>query len=253
MNIRQIVPLSCTVGAMLAGFGSMLASAAGHYVQGAQLIMLSMILDGLDGTLARRLKATSAFGAELDTFVDFSSFGLAPAFLAWQAVLHRFGVWGFVIASAVIVSGASRLSRFRLVDPFRGQKGYLGLPITVNAGWISLAVFVANSGVLEEEWFTLQAGPLAAFIWGVAIILCGLEVSHVRYDKPTKDPIVQIVCIPLTVLLFANNVHIASLSAITMLAYGFIFAFISPLTHHRRHAMVVAEEDEEEQSVPLNR
>ena len=250
MNIRQVIPVSCTYGAMLAGFGSMLASAAGHFVPAAQLIMISMILDGLDGSLARKLKATSAFGAELDTFVDFSSFGLAPAFLAYEAVLHRFGFCGFIIAAAIILSGASRLARFRIVDPYRGQRGYLGLPITVNAGWISLSVFVAFSGVLEQDWLTLQSGPVAAFVWGVAIALCALEVSHIHYAKPTKDPVVQIVCIPLTMLLFANNVHIAALSAITMLCYGFIFAFISPMTH-RRDFVEVAEDEEEDHPVSL--
>jgi CDP-diacylglycerol--serine O-phosphatidyltransferase len=246
MKIRQLVPLFFTIAAMLAGFGSVLMSAEGRLTAAAQLIMLSMILDGLDGTMARRLRATSPFGAELDTFVDFSSFGVAPAMLAWKAALHQFGWWGFVVVAVIVVAGASRLARFRIVDPFRGQRGYLGLPITANAGWVAMSVFLVETGVIQEEWFTLAAGPMAAFVWGVSIIMCGLEVSHVHYGKPTKDPIVQIICIPLVVLLFVEQTHIAAAAALAMLIYGFTYVFITPWAH-RRHE---AEEETEAFSSP---
>lgn len=241
MKTRQLVPLFFTIAAMLAGFGSVLMSAEGRLVTAAQLIMLSMILDGLDGTMARRLRATSPFGAELDTFVDFSSFGVAPAMLAWQAALRHFGWWGFFIAAVIVITGASRLARFRIVDPFRGQRGYLGLPITANAGWVAMSVFLVETGIIQEEWFTLRGGPLAAFVWGVSITMCALEVSHVHYGKPTKDPIVQIVCIPLVVLLFVEQTHIAAVAAAVMMIYGLAYVFISPLTHRAREA----EEEEE--------
>lgn len=249
MKTRQLVPLFFTVAAMLAGFGSLLMSAEGRFITAAQLIMLSMILDGLDGTLARRLNATSPFGAELDTFVDFSSFGLAPAMLAWRAALHQFGLWGFLVASIIVVAGASRLARFRIVDPFRGQKGYLGLPITANAGWVAMSVFLAESSVIQEEWFTLMAGPMAAFVWSVSIIMCGLEVSHVRYGKPTKDPVIQAICIPLVVLLFVEQTHVAAAAALAMMIYGLGYVFISPLAHRIHHV----EEGEHENVLPSAR
>ena len=242
MKIRQLIPFSFTIAAMLAGFGSLLMSAEGRLGPAAQLIMLSMILDGLDGTLARKLNASSPFGAELDTFVDFSSFGLAPAMLAWRAALHRFGWWGLLVASIIVVAGAARLARFRIVDPHRGQKGYLGLPITANAGWVAMSVFLVESSVIQEDWFTLAGGPLAAFVWGISIIMCGLEVSHVHYGKPTKDPIVQVICIPLVVLLFAEQPHIAAAAALAMMIYGLGYVFISPIAQRRHH---IADEEEE--------
>ncbi len=255
MKWRKIIPLSFTLSAILAGFFSMVMSAAGEYLSAAQFIMLAMILDGLDGTFARLLKATSAFGADLDTFCDMTSFGLAPALLAYEAALKSFGIWGVLIASAIVLSGALRLARFRIIDPFRGQKGFLGLPITVNGGWIALFVFATEAGLVDESWFTLRHGPLATFVWASVLAMVFLQVSHVRYTKPTKDPVFLASSVMLVVFLFLK-IQLAVAAALTMNAWGFIYAFISPL-YHRRHPVVVvtdeAEDEEEEEPVHLRR
>ena len=134
---------------MLAGFYCIVACATGHYMVAAQLIMLSMILDGLDGNLARLLKGTSQFGAELDTYVDMTSFGVAPALLAYLVVLKDFGFLGMLLASSIVLSGVIRLSRFRVIDPYRGQRGYQGLPITVNAIWLNTGISISSSKELR--------------------------------------------------------------------------------------------------------
>ena len=136
---RKCVPCACTFAALCAGMGSILAAGAGEFLLGAQLILVSLILDGLDGTLARLLRGQTSFGAELDTFVDITSFGIAPAALLYLHPdgLQRIPFWGLALAFAYAASGAARLSRFRVVDPYRGQRGYLGLPITVAAGFVA--------------------------------------------------------------------------------------------------------------------
>ncbi len=246
MKWRQAIPLSITICALLAGFLSILRSASGEYMQAAQLILVSLILDGLDGTFARLLKGTTKLGAEMDTYVDFSSFGLAPAVLIYQAVLQDLGTWGLIIASAVVVSGALRLSRFRIVDPHRGQRGYLGLPITANAGWMALFVFITQSGIVDEEWFSLHHGPLATFVWATVLVFTALQVSHVRYAKPTKDPAILIPFGLFVIMLFAR-LEVAVTSALAMCAYLFIYGYISPF-FHRRHLLVMDEEEEEEEA-----
>ncbi|MBN1268464.1 MAG: CDP-diacylglycerol--serine O-phosphatidyltransferase [Kiritimatiellae bacterium] len=245
MNWRQVLPMAVTMGAMLAGFFSIIAATAGEYMQAAQFIMLAMILDGVDGTLARLVNGSSPIGAEMDTFVDMVSFGIAPAVLAYAAVLRNFGVWGIVIASAVVLSGVLRLSRFRVIDPHHGQRGYVGLPITVSAGWIALFTFVTESGLVDETWISLRSGPLAVFVWICVLVFTVLQVSHIRYAKPTKDPVAMIPCAVLILLLFLK-VQIAVASALTMCAYGFVYAFVSPF-FRRRHVLVITEDEEEEE------
>lgn len=244
MNLRQVVPIGVTLCAMLAGFFSLLMTAAGDFYRAAQFIMLSLLLDGLDGTLARMLKGTTKFGGELDTYVDMTSFGLAPAFLAYELVLKDAGIWGLVVTCAIVLSGVARLSRFRVVDPYRGARGYLGLPITVNAGWIALLVMVTQSGFVSEDVLSLSQGPTATFLWGCVLAMVILQVSRVRYGKPTTRARFMLPGVLLITALFFNS-RWAVASALTLCACGFFYAFISPFLR-RRHVFAVAYEEEEE-------
>lgn len=234
---RKIVPSFFTMVAMVAGFSSLLASAEGDYVLAAQLILVSLILDGLDGTLARVLKGETQFGAELDTFVDITSFGLAPALLLYLVVLRDVGLLGLAVAAFFVLSGASRLSRFRVVDPFRGQRGYLGLPITVAAGFAAILVIATERPWGEEAVFSLNHGPLATLFWSSTLIMLVLQISHVRYAKPTKNPAVFIPFSILLVVLFINS-PVALISAGLLITYIFWYAFISPF--FKRHFPVTA-------------
>ncbi len=243
---RFALPTLFTLAAMLAGFFSIIAAAEGEYLLAAQLILISMLLDGLDGTLARALHAETKFGAELDTFVDITSFGLAPAVLLYQLMLKDSGWWGMVMVSAYALSGAIRLSRFRVVDPFRGQHGYLGLPITVAAGWVAAFVIMVELNVLDDAWFALDHGPVAAFFWTSTIAMILLQVSHVRYGKPTKNPLSFI---PFAILLMVVFMHArySIPAACALCAYGFHYAFLSPIFRRR----VVLVSDPEEEKLPV--
>ena len=233
INRRAIVPITLTLAAMLAGFYSMVHSAQGNFEMAARLIMVSMILDGLDGLMARLLKGTTSFGAELDTFVDMTSFGLAPALLAYQAYWHDFGGWGLALASFMVLSGASRLSRFRLIDPFRGQQGFLGLPITCAGGFVTMIVFVVQSGVPGEwgwAWLNLNAGPVAWGLWIIVALLLALQISQVRYVKASKHPAVFIPGILLVIMLFIE-IHVAAIAAVILCFAALYFGLLSPFIH----------------------
>ena len=248
MNLRSIIPFFFTFGAMVAGVSSVLVAASGDLVNGAKLIMLSMILDGMDGHLARALRGTSDFGAELDTFVDIVSFGVAPAFLAWQAGLQEFGAWGMALACSMVMSGASRLARFRLIDPARGQQGYLGMPITVMAGWVSMVVFLANADLVGMEWLSLTQGIAAAVFWTVVVMFTFLQISHVRYSKPTKAPIVFVTSVAIVSCLFFHG-EIAVAAAITICTGMFYFGFISPFLPGPEVETLIEELEEEDEEV----
>ncbi len=189
---RSVVPTLFTLAAMLAGFLSVLVTVEGMqsgnpdlYLWSALLIMLAMILDGLDGNLARALRGCSAFGAELDTYVDLTAFGIAPAILIFAVtLLSKNPLWRMLLPSAVALSGVVRLARFKVKDPLRGQGGYAGLPITANATWVSL--FVLISLTPPRDQFSLDHGPVATlFLLGVLVFIT-LQVTNLRYPKPTK-------------------------------------------------------------------
>jgi CDP-diacylglycerol--serine O-phosphatidyltransferase len=246
MSWRKILPNLVTLAAMLMAFFSIVKSGEGEYMLAAQLIMICLILDGLDGSIARLIKGTTKFGAELDTFVDITAYGVAPAMLIHEVIGKDFGFWGTALVALTVLSGVLRLSRFRVADPFRGQRGYCGLPITVNAGWVTLFVFATQSGLISEDHLSLVDGPLATLVWTCSVAFLFLQVSNVRYGKPTKAPLFFLAGIFMVMLLFFK-LEVAVAAALGMCAYGFFYAFISPFLP--KHDLL---EDDEEEEQPVH-
>ncbi len=234
MKWRQIVPSFITVLAMLAGFLSILLTIDGMrldrpdlYLRAAQMIMLSMILDGIDGNVARWLRGTSEFGAELDSYVDLMAFGIAPAILIFAVSLQGPQVWRVILPAAVALSGMVRLARFKARDPLRGQGGYAGLPITANAGWVALFVFISQTPPLDT--FSLNHGKVAILFLAGIITLAILQVTSIRYPKPTKKIALFIPCIVLVALLFIPVPGLPLRAAIVTLMLGTAYASLGPL------------------------
>lgn len=229
MNWRQIIPTIITLVAMLCGFFSILLALEGyeHYLLAAKFIMLALILDGIDGNLARRLKGTSLFGAELDTYVDMTAFGLAPAVLIYQFTLHSYFPWRVLMTASVVLSGVIRLARFKVSDPERGQAGYCGLPITASAGWVALFVFLSEARPLDYS-FNLNQGPVAVLFLAGIMVMIALQVSNIRYPKPSKRMIVFIPCVILVLILIGAGTKIASKVAVVMLAIGLGYVLAGP-------------------------
>lgn len=248
---RKVIPNLFTLGALVAATIAIIEAAHGGFLAAAQLIMLALILDGLDGNVARWCKGSTTFGAELDTFLDVIAYGVAPAILAYEVTMGDRGFWGLAFVVLTVMSGAMRLARFRVVDPFRGQHGFLGLPITVNAAWISLFVFIQESGQVPSAWMSLTEGPLATIVWTASLAFLFLQVSTVRYTKPSKSPLFFAAGVLLVMMLFLD-LQVAVAAAFALLGYGAFFAFVSPF--FPRHAEVIettAETDEDEEDEPV--
>ena len=240
---RQLVPLSITLTAMLCGFFSILmtvesmnetlARAGEMHRWAALLIMLAMILDGIDGNVARKLKGCTEMGAELDTYVDMTAFGIAPAVLIYTVMLtgslpqdNARIFWRVAMTAVVVLSGVVRLARFKAKDPERGQGGYTGLPITACAGWVAMLVFISQSEPFEN--YSLNSGWVAAiFITGVLAFI-SLQVSNVRYPKPTKHPALFIPMVIMVAVLFGPQ-KIALPAAVFMILMVLGYICLGPL------------------------
>ncbi|MDD4872202.1 MAG: CDP-alcohol phosphatidyltransferase family protein [Kiritimatiellae bacterium] len=232
---RQVVPTIVTLLAMLSGFLSILVTFEGirgsnpHLFRlSAQLIMLAMILDGLDGNMARMLKGSSEFGAELDTYVDLTAFGIAPAILIFAVTLQsKDEVIRVLLPSAVAVSGVCRLARFKVKDPLRGQAGYAGLPITANAAWVALFVFISQTPPYDR--FSLDQGKVATlFLIGI-LVFTVLQVTNLRYPKPSKKAAIFVPTAILVGLLFCKVRVLSVRVAIVLLVLAVVYIVIGPL------------------------
>ncbi len=228
-----------TLSALFFGFASILSTleamrlaAPSLLARSAQYIMLALILDGLDGNVARWLKGTTEFGAELDTFVDFLAFGVAPAVLMYVMLLHGPSpFWRTVLPAAIVFSGALRLSRFRLKDPLRGQGGFIGLPITVNSSWIALSAFAAQ--IMYPEAHILVTGPVAMVFQFMILVMISLQLSNLRYPKPSNKVRFFAPAVLIVLLLWALSEIYAAWIAAALVLFCLMYVLTGPMIHRR--------------------
>jgi CDP-diacylglycerol--serine O-phosphatidyltransferase len=189
MTPRSFVPNAATAANILAGFLAMLMASAGRYDQAVYLLVAAIILDTLDGRLARLLKATSDFGQQLDSFSDILSFGMAPAFLVYQAVLHRLGWLGVAGSAVYLLAGVYRLARFNLTsDAHSKAPRTLGVPIPIGAGYLMAVALMRDE--LTPRWALVVVLAMAALMvsrWrlpdlkGVGLVSAMLLVGILNY------------------------------------------------------------------------
>lgn len=178
---KYLVPNAFTAFSMLFGLASVAASARGDFDLAAWMILWGVLLDKLDGSAARLLKASSGFGVQYDSFADFVAFGIAPAALVYYRLggmpLYQGGAFWAVVAAAglYVVAVSARLARFNISDPPGGDKYFYGLPTTL-MGALSASFYLTWSKFGLSEG-VLQAFP--AFMVAASVLM----VSSVKLPK----------------------------------------------------------------------
>jgi len=143
---NYLLPNTFTALNLLSGFLAVINAANGQYVSAAWLIVLAALFDAFDGRVARSTQTFSRFGVEADSLADMVSFGVAPAFLAYQIGLARLGHLGLVVTFVPLLSAAVRLARFNvLLRNLKVKRGFLGLPAP-SAALAVAAYVIAYSG-----------------------------------------------------------------------------------------------------------
>lgn len=173
--LTKSIPSLFTVGNLFLGVLSIILAFSGEHGIAAVLVIVAMLLDGLDGRVARALNAQSEFGKELDSLSDVISFGVAPAFIMYVVAFNDPSVispaFAWIVTAIFPICGALRLARFNVVA---GTPGYfIGLPIPAAGGVLcTLALFVNEINV-----YVLLVST---------IMLSYLMVSTVKYPNFKK-------------------------------------------------------------------
>jgi CDP-diacylglycerol---serine O-phosphatidyltransferase len=160
MHGLYILPSLFTAANLVMGFVSILFSIHGQFSAASWAIIAAIIMDALDGRVARWTKSTSSFGIEFDSLADLVSFGIAPSILMYQMVLQTMNKPGITIALFYVVAGALRLARFNI----KAHEGalsthFIGLPIPAAAG--ILASFALSYELFESgQEITVKTIPL---------------------------------------------------------------------------------------------
>ena len=176
---RAAVPNFFTLMNLLAGFFSLIQTAAGNLEAAAWLVVLAAFFDLLDGLLARLAGVSSEFGVELDSLSDVVSFGVAPSFLLYVFGLHQLGpLWGALLASLPALFGAVRLAHFNTkAASGTKQTEFTGLPIPAHAG--TVVVFILTFA--GSRWFDVLARPQLSVLIILVVSLSTLMISPVRF------------------------------------------------------------------------
>jgi CDP-diacylglycerol--serine O-phosphatidyltransferase len=155
-SFNKLIPNIMTMLGLCAGLLAMRFALEGHWAPAAALIIGAAVIDGLDGRLARLLKATSRFGAEFDSLADFLSFGVAPAMVLYMWTMESWRGIGFVPCVLFAVCMSLRLARFNAAldvglapKPAYAQSFFTGVPAPAGAG---LALFPMFLSLAFQGW-----------------------------------------------------------------------------------------------------
>lgn len=168
-----LLPSLFTVASMFCGWGCIVLVMRGDYVAAAPLIGFAMVLDTLDGRIARLTGATSAFGEQFDSLADVISFGVAPATLVYAWGLEPLGRLGGAVAFLYVTATAMRLARFNIRVKGGDKRYFVGLPSPPAAGVLVATVFAYPTALAS----TTEA-VLALLI---VLVPAALMVSPIRF------------------------------------------------------------------------
>ena len=202
-----ILPNLFTLAALFGGFYSIVMAVNGRFDLAAIGVFCAMVLDSLDGRVARMTNTQSAFGEQMDSLSDMVSFGAAPALIAYIWALRDLGRWGWFAAFVYCACAAVRLARFNVNTAVVDKRYFQGLPspaaAALVAGFIGLCADLGMKGA-DFAWpmffIALYAGltmvtnvPFYSFkdlsmkksVPFVVIVLIALGIAVINIDPPT--------------------------------------------------------------------
>lgn len=162
--IRILIPNLITVLAICAGLSGIRLAFENRFETAVLMVLIAAFLDGIDGRLARALKATSRFGAQMDSLADIVNFGAAPALVLYAFLLDSTGPFGWIAALFFTIACGLRLARFNVLDEEVDRAAweteyFVGVPAPAGAMLVLLPTYLVFNGVI----------PSPAYAYGSAV------------------------------------------------------------------------------------
>jgi len=197
-----LLPNLFTTAALFAGFYAIVQAMNQRFDQAAAAIFIAMVLDSLDGRVARLTRTQSAFGAEYDSLSDMVSFGAAPALVVYEWTLRGMGKLGWIAAFVYVAGAALRLARFNTMLEVTDKRWFTGMPSPAAAALVAGFVWIVDDyglAPVEVKWWA----------WAITLFAGLTMVSNVRYysfktvNLKKSVPFVMIFAIALTIALIS--------------------------------------------------
>jgi CDP-diacylglycerol--serine O-phosphatidyltransferase len=202
-----MLPNMITLAALFGGFYAVVMSMNGRFDLATVGIFAAMVLDSLDGRVARMTNTQSAFGEQMDSLSDMVSFGAAPALIAYEWSLRGLGRWGWIAAFVYCACAALRLARFNVNTGVVDKRYFQGLPspaaaalvagfiwLTTEAGWqgedlewpmFAITLYAGLTMVTNVPFYSFKDLSLKKSVPFAAIVLVALGIAIINIHPPT--------------------------------------------------------------------
>ena len=217
-----LLPNLFTTACLFGGFYAVLAAMNGQFDKAALAIFVAMVMDGLDGRVARLTNTQTAFGAEYDSLSDMVAFGLAPSLVMYVWALQNLGKFGWLAAFVFTAAAALRLARFNTQVGIADKRYFQGLPSPSAAAIVAGSVWVAVDYGIAGASVALPAGLLT-------LVVGLLMVSNIRYqsfkqfDFHGKVPFFAVVAVVLAAAVVLTD------PAVILFLIFFLYALSGPV------------------------
>jgi CDP-diacylglycerol---serine O-phosphatidyltransferase len=240
--LRVVLPNLVTLLALCMGLTAIRYAIEEDFVKAVTAIMAAAVLDGLDGRIARAIKGTSRFGAELDSLADFVDFGVAPGLLLYLWSLHEIKGLGWFAVLAFAIAGALRLARFNVMIEDPGKPAwqaefFVGMPAPAGAVTVLLPLYLHFS-VLELPASKALVPFYIIYVLAIAFLMASRipHFSGKRIGRIPRDLVIPVLFgVGITALLLATYpMEVLSVVSVAFLA-------MIPLSVKRYNALMKAE------------
>ena len=182
-----LLPNLFTLAALFAGFYAIVQAMNLNFDLASIAIFVAMVLDSLDGRVARLTKTQSAFGAEFDSLSDMVSFGAAPALVMYEWVLRDMGKWGWVAAFLYCACAALRLARFNTMLDVADKRWFTGIPSPAAAALVAGFVWIVDDYAFDPEsirWYALFVTVFAGLTMVSSLKYWSFKTINLRKSVP---------------------------------------------------------------------
>jgi CDP-diacylglycerol--serine O-phosphatidyltransferase len=225
-----LVPSLMTLGNLFCGYACIVYAMRGEYGVAAPFIGIAMVLDTLDGRIARMTGTTSEFGLQFDSLADVISFGMAPAILTFSWGLTSLGNWGWAAGFVYVTAAAMRLARFNIQSGSVDKKYFVGMPSPAAATVPASTIFAYPSGFQEP----VGAIPVLALVLVPAFLMVSTIKfrSFKTFDLQARRSYTVLIVIAMLIALISAHPALA----LVTLSYGYLLsAFIEMIWSKIRH------------------
>ncbi|MDR3285368.1 MAG: phosphatidylcholine/phosphatidylserine synthase [Holosporales bacterium] len=186
--VTAFIPNILTLCGMCCGITGIHMAINEHCIFAIITVLFAIFFDGIDGRVARKLEATSRFGAELDSLSDFATFGITPAICVYVFALHKIGNIGWTIALLFAMSMALRLARFNVASIDGSNHQMFGFATGVPA---PAGAYMLLWPLMIGQWLNMEMNVILYAVW--AVIVAGFTISRIptfllKSRKPQSSP-----------------------------------------------------------------